>query len=87
MEPINDVADVQVLSRYIVELTFATGERRVIDLEPLLVGAVFEPLIRDYALFNQVRADAEAGTLVWPNGADISPRTLYRHSRPAVPSA
>lgn len=87
MEPITDVTDVRVLSRYIVELTFETGEVRVLDLEPLLGGPVFEPLKQDYELFKQVRADAEAGTIVWPNGADISPRTLHQRSRDAVPQA
>jgi len=59
----------------------------VLDLEPLLRGPVFEPLRRDYALFKQVRADEEAGTIVLPNGADISPRTLYQRSRDAIPHA
>ena len=87
MDPIIDVTDVRVLSRYMVELTFETCQIRVIDLEPLLEGAVFEPLTRDYELFRQVEVDPEAGTVIWPNGADISPRTLYRHSRDAVPEA
>lgn len=39
---------------------------------------VFEPL-RDPAFFAQVRVDPEAGTLVWPNGADLDPLVL--HSR------
>ena len=85
MEPINDVVAVRVLSRYVVELTFETGDLRVLDVEPLLTGEVFEPLAADYELFMQVRVDPEAGTIVWPNGADISPRTLHARSRPAVP--
>ena len=84
MEPINDVVAVQVLSRYVVELRFESGDVRVLDLEPLLDGPVFEPLIADYALFRQVHVDAEAGT-IGPGGADILPRTLYSMSRPAVP--
>jgi hypothetical protein len=28
-------------------------------------------------LFRQVRIDSEAGTLVWPNGADFDPATLH----------
>ena len=86
MQTMVDVTGARVLARYIVELTFDTGEVKVIDLEPLLRGPVFEPLLRDYQLFVQLRADNEAGTIVWPNGADVSPRTLYRHSRAAVPS-
>jgi hypothetical protein len=85
MEPINDVVAVRVLSRYVVELTFESGDVRVLDLEPLLNGSVFEPLTADYELFRQVQVDPEAGTIVWPNGADISPRTLHSTSRPAVP--
>lgn len=85
MEPINDVTAVRVLSRYMVELVFETDEVRVVDLESFLDGPVFEQLKHDYDLFRQVEIDPDAGTIVWPNGADISPRTLYAHSRPAVP--
>jgi hypothetical protein len=87
LQPIVDVVAVRVLSRYILELTFAGGEVKVIDLEPLLWGEAFAPLRSDYDLFQAVTVDADAGTIVWPNGADISPRTLYVESRPAVPHA
>ncbi len=85
MERNNDVVAIRVLSRYVVELTFESGDVRVLDLEPLLEGPVFEPLTADYELFRQVWADPQAGTIAWPNGADISPPTLYARSRPAVP--
>lgn len=86
MERIIDVTRARVLARYIVELEFETGETKVIDLEPFLDGPVFEPLLADYALFASLRVDPAAGTVVWPNGADISPRTLYHRSRDVVPS-
>jgi len=86
LPPLIDVANVRVLSRYVVELDFADGETRVIDLEPFLWGEMFDPLSADYELFRQVRVDPEAGTIVWPNGADLSPRTLYAESKPAVPA-
>ena len=38
---------------------------------------VYGPL-QDKTLFDRVRIDAEAQTLVWPNGADFDPATLYR---------
>ncbi len=86
LTPLVDVTDARVLARYVVELTFADGSERVIDLEPLLWGPMFEPLVADYALFRQLRVDPDAGTIVWPNGADISPRTLFAESKPAIPA-
>ncbi len=86
LAPLIDVTRVRVLARYVAELEFADGGLRVIDLEPLLWGPMFEPLVADYGLFRQVRIDPDAGTIVWPNGADISPRTLYAESKPAVPA-
>ena len=86
LAPLIDVTAVRVLARYVVELTFADGSERVIDLEPLLWGPMFEPLVSDYDLFRQVTVDSDAGTIVWPNGADISPRTLFSESRPTVPA-
>lgn len=84
--PVIDVTSVRVLSRYVVELGFADGEVDDPDLEPLLWGEMFEPLLADYELFRDVHVDPEAGTIVWPNGADLSPRTLYTESKSAVPS-
>jgi hypothetical protein len=56
------------------------------DLEAMLWGSVFEPLLADYQLFRRVAVDPDAGTIVWPNGADISPRTLYLESKPSMPA-
>ena len=87
MSPIIDVTAVRVLARYIVELTLETGEVKLLDLESLLDGPAFAPLTEDYELFQRVRVDREAGTIVWPNGADLSLRTLYDLSRAAIPHA
>ena len=80
-----DVTAVRVLARYFVELTFADGTARVIDLEAMLWGPVFEPLLADYQLFRRVGIDPDAGTLVWSDGADIS-RTLNLESKPSTPA-
>lgn len=52
-----------------------------LDLSYLLsYGGVFEPL-RDADYFRRLRADPVAGTIVWPNEADIAPETLYERAR------
>ena len=80
------VTGVRVLARYVLELTFDTGEVKVIDMEPLLWGRVFEPLTADYDLFCRVVADPASGTVVWPNGADWAPDELYTKSKVTVPA-
>jgi hypothetical protein len=59
-----------------VLLEFDDGVSKQVDLRPLLKGPVFEPL-PDPNEFAKVRVDHDAGTIVWPNQADIAPETLY----------
>jgi len=66
---------------YTVHVRFEDGLTAGVDLSYLLdYGGVFEPL-RDPGYFRQLRADSEAGTIVWPNEADIAPETLYAHAQ------
>jgi hypothetical protein len=81
MESIIDVTDVGIVSGYLLEVSFETGEVKVVDVENLMVGPVFDDLRQDYELFGQLGVDPEAGTVVWPNGADLSPVTLYERGR------
>lgn len=64
-----------------VELELTDGTRAEVDLEPLLAGPVFEPLLEDRALFEAVAVDQALGTLVWPNGADLCPDVLVMRAK------
>jgi hypothetical protein len=57
-----------------IHLTFNDGTDASVDFESWLSGPVFEPLKR-VAYFRRFFVDG--GTVVWPNGADIAPETLY----------
>ena len=70
------VTGFEVTGPHQVAVRFSDGTRQHIDFRPVLHGPLFGPL-QDLALFNGVVLDPEAGTLVWPNGADIAPETLY----------
>ena len=59
---------------------FAHGTEGEIDLEPELVGPMFEPL-KDLDQFKLFRVYPEFHTLVWLNGADLAPEFLYQHVR------
>lgn len=82
MTPV-DVISVHPLGGFVVELGFDDGAVKRIDLSPFLRGPVFEPILRDDALFRAVRVDPELGTIVWPNGADIDPLVLRYGLQPA----
>jgi uncharacterized protein DUF2442 len=79
----NDVVEVRYVRGYVVWLRFQDGTCGEVDIQPSFHGPVFEPL-RDTAYFEQVRVDQEIGTIVWPNGADVAPETLYERVRVAV---
>ena len=69
---------------YRVHVVFNDGSENTIDFNDWLQGPVFEPL-KDPDYFGRFFVDG--GTVVWPNGADIAPETLYevtgRRGRPS----
>ena len=73
---IHRVTHFDIVGSFTLAVRFDDGSRQVIDFQPVLRGALFGPL-RELGQFNAVRLDAEAGTLVWPNGADFDPATLH----------
>jgi uncharacterized protein DUF2442 len=71
------VTAVEVVGEHRLRLTFEDGVDGEVDLSSWEWQGVFEPLA-DPAYFGLVELDHELGTIVWPNGADIAPETLYR---------
>lgn len=71
------VTSVVPVRDFVLRLSFSDGAEGELDLEPILWGPVFEPLLRDPVLFRQVRVDPQLGTIVWPNEADMDPVVLH----------
>jgi hypothetical protein len=70
------VTGVEVVRDHRLRLVFEDGTEGEVDFSGCKWHGVFEPLA-DQAYFRQVELDRELGTIVWPNGADIAPETLY----------
>ena len=68
------IREVKPAAGFSVRLTLTDGSVIERDLTDLLVGPVFEPLRSDLGTFQKVVV--EAGTIVWPNGADLDPDVL-----------
>ncbi len=75
------ITGVEHRSGYELRLTFSDGRVGDVDLTDELWGEMFEPL-RGVSLFSRVEVDPELGTVVWPNGADLDPESLYEAIRP-----
>lgn len=71
------VVSAEYEGEYRIRLSFSEGTVKTVDFRKWLDGPVFEPL-KDASYFQ--RFFLEAGTVVWPNGADIAPETLYEAS-------
>ena len=71
------VNKVVALAGHRLRLTFTNGETGTYDCTPLLGFGVFRELT-DIRYFR--KAAVAYGTVVWPNGQDICPDTLYLDS-------
>ena len=69
------ITDVEYLGDYTLLCSFNNGERRKVDLTPLLTYPAFADL-RDKRNFIQFGLDH---TIFWANGADIAPEYLFEH--------
>ncbi|HEV8239583.1 MAG TPA: DUF2442 domain-containing protein [Thermoanaerobaculia bacterium] len=71
------MVEVRHLGGHRLALRFEDGVAGELDLHATLrFEGVFAPLA-EVAEFAKVRVNPELGTIVWPNGADLDPDTLY----------
>ena len=77
------VKGVEYVSGYKLLLTFEDGSIRMADLEAHLDGEIFEPL-KEIDYFRAASVNTELDTIVWDNGADMSPDFLYEIGVPIV---
>jgi Protein of unknown function (DUF2442) len=74
------VVGVAVVGGHVLRLLFSDGTVGDADFSAERWTGVLEPL-NDPAYFAQVAVDAEAGTIVWPDGLDLAPEPLYQQAR------
>lgn len=71
----NKVVKVTPLVDRLLELVFANGTVKIVDIKPFIGKGVSSPL-REDDYFKQVDIDS-AGGIYWPNGYDFCPNYLY----------
>lgn len=73
---IHRVTGFEKVAPHTLRVDFDDGTSQRIDFSPILRGKLYGELA-DESVFEQVEIDAEAHTLVWPNGADFDPAILH----------
>ncbi len=83
MNTMTDVTEVELIEGYTVWLKFDDNSERTVDLTRFIErGGIFaEIAVPDK--FAEVYVDEMAGTIVWPNGADLAPEVLHGDFEPA----
>jgi hypothetical protein len=76
------IRSVETLTGFTVRLVLTDDSTKVVDLERFLRGPIFEPMRDDPAYFAEVTVNPRAGTIVWPNGANIDPDVLCQDMEP-----
>ena len=71
------IVDARYVNQYIIWLKFSDGSDGQVDLKDELWGPVFEPL-KDLKAFSRFQVHPELHTIVWENGADLSPEFLHQ---------
>lgn len=70
------IDEAEVCGKHSLRLDFNDGTQKRVNLLPLLEGPDLQP-IRNPSYFRRVVLDRVAGTVVWPDGADLPPQALY----------
>lgn len=80
MPLLHRVTEVEPLDGYRLRVRFEDGVGGVVDVSALAGHGVFAAWT-DPKFFERVTVDDRSGTIVWPNGADIAPDSLYARIR------
>jgi Protein of unknown function (DUF2442) len=82
MERLVRIRSVGPIVGFADRLEFTDGTAEEINLGNTSRTRYFEPLQTDPVRFREVRVESRAGTISWPNGADIDPDVSYGDLEP-----
>lgn len=71
----NRIISVKPLENHMLELSFADGLHKIVDLRPF-VGLGLSAALREENYFRQVTLESGGG-ISWPNGYDFCPNFLH----------
>ncbi len=72
-----DIVEVKVIKNYTLYLRFENGKEGEVDISKIIPFEGVFAKLKDTNYFATVHLNKELGTIIWNNGADLSPSYLY----------
>ena len=72
-----DIVEVKVIRNYVLFLRFENDVQGEVDISKLVPFEGVFAKLKSQKYFATVTVNKELGTIVWDNGADLSPCLLY----------
>lgn len=76
---LKEIMAAKFINGYTLELVFNDWQKGRVNFEKYFQQGLLKELL-DQKKFREFKIDADLGTIVWPNGADIAPETLYQEA-------
>lgn len=76
---LHTIKKIEYVEDYKLKLTFNDKKQKIVNLKKFSnsePGTVFYPF-RDLDFFKSYKLNSRLGTIVWPNGVDLCPDSLY----------
>jgi uncharacterized protein DUF2442 len=72
-----DIVEVKFIRNYLLYLRFENGVEGEVDISQIIPFTGVFSKLRNPNYFSTVHVSKDLGTIVWDNGADLSPSYLY----------
>lgn len=72
-----DIIEVKVIKDYVLYIKFEDGVEGEIDVSKIIPFKGIFSKFKDPKYFSTVKLNPDIGTIVWDNGADLSPDFIY----------
>lgn len=72
-----DIVEVKVIKNYTLYIRFENGTEGKVDISQIIPFEGIFAKLKDPEYFATVHLNEDLGTVVWDNGADLSPSYLY----------
>ena len=80
-----DIINAKYIKDYKIEFFFADNSSGILDFSDYKKKSGLFEALQDVTYFKHFKFDNDLGTIVWENGLDIAPDTIYYKAKGILP--